>query len=178
MTNRAFLRETSATAHRLAENAWLSDGRFSGRDRYFAWLETLRQAHAYIAMPANAVIAPVEGCAEERARLRAFAHDLDTYRSPAPQVACCPDYSWAWGACYAINGSALGAAAMIRRGLLEDDWPVAYVTHMADYARSGMLAGFLRDLDRQVLDLEAARKGTLAVFAALSEPERFRRMVA
>ncbi|WP_298837173.1 hypothetical protein [uncultured Roseobacter sp.] len=177
MTNRYFLKTSSQAAHRMAESAWLGQGYFNGQSGYLAWLQALQLAHGYIGMAASATISPVEGCAEERTRLRALASDLHSPGLPVPKIRCCPDHSWAWGACYALNGSALGAVALLRRGMISDTWPASYVEHMAVYAKSGALAGFLKALDSQVLDREAAGKGTHAVFAALSEPDRFRRML-
>lgn len=105
----------------------------------------------------------------EHQRMAALCRDL---QHPVP-TACPTDMTadTAWGVLYALNGSALGAAALMRPGGALTGQASDYLEQMRGYAQSGELGRFIRLLNAQTLDMRCASAGADAVFAAMSRHE-------
>lgn len=65
---------------------------------------------------------------------------------------------------YALNGSALGAAMILKHGGLGPDWPRRYLEMGRSYARSGGVRHFFDRLDRTPLVPHRVVAGAAAVF--------------
>lgn len=145
---------------------------FADISRYRGFLLALLTAHARLGLDAARLRnAEVDGLEEER-RIHALGTDLDMatlWRDPArvsQPLRMSRDY--AWGVGYVLNGSALGAAVIMKAGHLGPTWPVRYLGLARDYARSGNLKAFFDALNEQTLDRAQALRGAVAVFDLLS----------
>lgn len=165
------LKTATRAPHERAEARWTSGGQFMSRAAYDGWLERMGRIHDGLGRDAARVAGWPPGAGLEAARSRALAADLGAGVShsstpgPLSQAA-------GWGVLYALNGSALGARALLRNGLGTVDWPQAYLDEMAGFAQSGALAGFFEALEASDMAPGAALSGALLVFDAIAA-ERF-----
>ncbi|MBW4708109.1 hypothetical protein KX928_09950 [Roseobacter sp. YSTF-M11] len=163
--NRRFLQHASQADHRSAEATWVTPAGFRNRDHYRLWLRTLLRAHLIIGRAAAATCMPED--TQEKQRIDAICADL-TICPPTPEKITVASSDWAWGACYALNGSALGAFMLLKSGAVAAPWPVRYLDHMRNYATSGQLAMFFKSLNNQSLCRENAALGARAVFSLIA----------
>lgn len=169
VTHRAVLKEATGTAHLKAETAWTRDGKFADRAGYETWLRCLQVTHLTLGMTAASVIKCDAQCLEEHSRAKALA--LDLAGGPRPKTP--PkrgSESWAYGVCYALNGSAIGASILLKSRSTHAPWPCAYLETMADYATSGRLKAFFERLEAVQLNMDDAVQGARDVFTTIAEP--------
>ena len=109
-----------------------------------------------------------DAAADEAERAACLAQDLGVSDGTPPDR---PRLSRpvAWGALYALNGSALGASVLLRSAV-PDSWPLFYLQEMASFAKSGRLARFFADLDVAGCDPDEALHGAGLVFDAIARP--------
>lgn len=167
LDNRHLLKTAIRTAHERAEAGWVTEGRFADRAAYTAWLTAMAGAHVALGGPAARLLRDPEWRNEERARLSALKTDLSV-ALPVHEYSHGRSDSWAWGVAYALNGSAMGASVLLKSGAVSSGWPRRYLTVLRDYATSGRLHGFFRDLEGLRMDLDEASAGARDVFAALA----------
>ena len=167
-SNRDALREATRCAHDRAEEVWTPD--LMARDRLAPFLTRMFKLHEDLGLPA-ALRCDVDGAESlERSRISALAQDLGVSVGTRPSRAdWSPSGDEAWGVLYALNGSALGATALLRSR--DPETAPAYLRLMRDYARSGALGAFFKRLNAQDLDLERAGAGATRVFAAMMETD-------
>jgi heme oxygenase len=171
--NRDVLRQRTAGLHTAAEQVWRADRGFPDLGAYRAFLSALLSAHQRLGLAAAEARGDAADMAEERARITALKDDLGDAAPPQagpaaalPARSIVPDRAWGIG--YALNGSALGAAMMLKAGM-PGDWPISYLTSLSAYARSGRLATFFRRLNAAPLDLDIASEGGCDVFRLLAQ---------
>ena len=167
--NRQALRVSTQKMHMLSEQRWADIFEHPQGVRHF--LVAMRVLHRTFGVEAARCMDQPEAADLEQQRLDALDADLqDTSDTPAPLAA---SRGWtrdeAWGVLYALNGSALGATALLRPGAALAGQGSSYLELMRDYARSGALGAFIRALDGEMLDLPRATAGADAVFAAMSQ---------
>gem|GEM_PF-3672755 len=95
-----------------------------------------------------------------------LAEDLD---HPAPDTPPSDEMSvgYAWGVRYALGGSALGAAVLLRSGHLPQGWPRRYLSAQAAQARSGQVRKLFDIINRATFPLNPAVEGANAVFETI-----------
>lgn len=167
LDNRHFLKAATRTAHERAETNWVTQGRFEDRAAYTAWLSAMAEVHATLGARAARCLDDPTWRDEEQRRLLAIEADL-AVPIPVCEFGCDRSGSWAWGVAYALNGSAMGASVLLKSGAVAPDWPCSYLTVLRDYATSGRLQSFFRDLEGLRIDLDQASAGARDVFAALA----------
>lgn len=173
-SNRQVLRRATRALHDRAEQSWAEVPETpAGLTGFLGAMYGLHSACGLIAAGRSGRAGEIE---RERSRIAALEQDLGAdLPVPIPPHAPVPDgRDAAWGALYALNGSALGATVLLRidGGASTSS---AYLRLMKDYARSGDLAAFFRALNTEELDLTAAASGACAVFefmARLGDPQR------
>ena len=165
-SNRLFLKGATSRAHDLAENRWVKDGRFVDLSGYLEWLKVMLGVHCSLGLPAACHLGHQAWADEESARLTAISRDLGC-AVPGKPAARDISTSWAFGVLYALNGSALGAATLLKGGGVSDAWPRSYLTVMSRYAKTGGVSSFFRQLNGEGICLSEADEGADAVFAQL-----------
>ena len=165
---RVHLKNATRDAHATAEARWTQSGGFSSRFAYDGWLERMHLVHAGLGQAAAEGAGWSGAIADEAERAACLAQDLGVSDGTPPER---PRLSRpaAWGALYALNGSALGAS-MLLRGMVPEGWPASYLQLMAGFAKSGRLARFFADLDAAGCDPGAALHGASLVFDTIARP--------
>lgn len=174
MSNRKFLKDGTRTLHESTEQLWSNDGRFQSEARYRAWLTAMHEAHDQIGRVAAHRIGDTRLIDTERQRLAALRADLGLSRSergmrPVPSNGARSE-SWAWGALYVLNGSALGASFLLKSGGIGASWPRSYVEQMAQEARRGRLKAFFDRLETVRLNKSDALRGAHMAFPRTDTP--------
>lgn len=167
MTNRRYLKDATQRQHASAESSWTQNGRFLSRADYEGWLKAIWAAHCQLGHPAALTCGGQTGCVTEQARIDALRDDLGLSDAANPNASPCST-SWAYGVQYALNGSAIGAATLLKAGAVPLSWPTQYLQTMRTYATSGQLGQFFAQLDHAVLSLPVAARGASAVFGAIT----------
>ena len=167
LDNRHFLKAATRTAHERAEASWVTEGHFTDRAAYTAWLTAMAEVHATLGAWAARQLDDSKWRDEEQRRLSALEADLSV-PLPVHHYRFDRTDSWAWGVAYALNGSAMGASVLLKTGAVGADWPRQYLTTLRDYATSGRLHGFFSALQDQAMDRDQAGRGARDVFAALA----------
>lgn len=167
-SNRQQLRDATQRQHARAENSWTRDGRFETLGDYCGWLEALWSVHHTLGQAAVKTSGEHMAAQAEQARVDALCLDLGRPVPDAPFDRSARSDSWALGVQYALNGSAIGAATLLKSNVIPPDWPTQYLQTMRDYARSGQLARFFVQLDQATLHLPDATIGAAAVFDAIT----------
>lgn len=165
--NRQHIRDAVQANHAKAENSWMPGRTFRSASSYVDFLRALLCVHQSLGLPAATLRQNGVERATEDARISALQQDLGTDIETGP-TGCLMTESYAWGVGYALNGSSLGAATLFKSRAIKPDWPSTYMRMSRDYAASGKLAAFFRDLNGSALDLEAAVSGATDVFEMLS----------
>ena len=168
--NRRVLQQATRHAHDQAEDSW----GFMGHDAFAMgkFLQAMLNLHISFGLPAALRLGQAHLLDRETARLAALRCDLKIpSKTPVPVARPWRRADEAWGILYALNGSAMGATALLRTQGGEGR-PQAYLSLMQDYAQSGALGAFFRDLNRQTLDQAAAIAGARSVFDAMTQREK------
>lgn len=170
--NRHALRDATKTAHDAAEASWTQA--LTTRSDEDGLLLAMQALHTSYGLPAAACSGLDGAVAQELRRLSALNADL---HAVVPlRIDCQPPADrgadHAWGVLYALNGSAMGAAMMLRQGGLMADRNPAYMVLMHDFAKSGALGAFFRTLNARKLSLAEASSGARDVFAAMRKIAR------
>ena len=163
-SNRVVLRNETSVEHAAAEQVWTSDASFVSLGVYQQFLSMLMSLHLDLGSPAADVLGVTPDLEEQR--IKALADDLEV-KVPIRNTASLTS-DQAWGVCYVLNGSALGASLLLKSKAVEPSWPTSYLQVMRAFARSGELAKFFRSLDAQRLDQIAAIQGARTVFQAIA----------
>lgn len=164
--NRDRLRRATRDAHMTAEHLWFSAGAFADRATFLQWLSVMADVHASIGQPAAMALRAHISDRIELERARALTQDL--VQQPTTHPASQPlSASYAWGAMYVLNGSAMGASVLLKPGALPNDWPRHYLRTMQAFAKSGQLRQFFDRLDAIDLNHAESLAGATAVFDAL-----------
>lgn len=167
MGNRLTLKECTLRSHLNAEARWLGTDGFSSLAVYRDWLDTMLDIHLSLGLSAAKALSKAGQTMDESARLRALCADLQRLEQKPTDVAPM-ETSRAWGVQYVLNGSALGAATLMKPGQLHRDWPARYLSEMANYAKSGKLKAFFDQLDAAPIDVAVAEIGARDVFLMAS----------
>lgn len=168
--NRRALKFATHAAHERAELQWTEAlANSATNDALLIAMQSLHRNHGIAAAKCSGLAGAV---ALEQQRLTALRHDLSSPQSDAVQddAGGRPlrrDY--ALGVLYALNGSAMGAAMMLRPGGIMADRRPAYLELMRAYAQSGALAAFFRHLNAQELSIDLASAGACDVFTAMTQ---------
>ena len=165
--NRQHIRAAVQPNHAKAENSWMLGRTFQSASSYVDFLRALLCVHQELGLPAATLRQHGAGRATEEARISALQQDLGTDVEHEPPQGVMTE-SYAWGVGYALNGSSLGAAMLLKSRAIKPDWPSAYMRMSKDYAASGKLATFFRGLNGSAIDLEMAVSGATDVFEMLS----------
>lgn len=168
VSTRVLLKEATQSAHDMADATWGQASTFADAARYRAWLSRLRAAHARYGLAAATALGAADAM-EEQARLRCLQSDLGEAGAPA-KAAPAPSSDWAWGVCYALNGSALGASVMVKSYNVPERDGTRYLWHMRSYARGGQLGSFFGRLNACDLSVEDAAVGACMVFDLMGAP--------
>lgn len=166
MSHRAFLRTATRRAHDAAEAAWPSVLGMQDESAYRAWLRAMLHVHRAIGLPSALRLEQTGLIAAERARISAIEGDLRQPPASAPGPSPRP-VSWAWGAQYALSGSAMGASAILKASNARSALPRTYLRTMRAFAVSGDLKRFFADLDRCDISQREALQGAEAVFSMM-----------
>lgn len=166
------LKQATSRQHAMLDRYWGGSGRFLSESAYRAFLHRLLLAHSQLGLPL-APTAALRGLEAER--LEALRQDLrhDLLRleglalSPAPAPSVATSRCFGWGVAYVLNGSAMGASLMLKRGYLAPDWPRAYLTLGQSFAKSGALSRFFAQLETEVADPKDAEQGARVTFELL-----------
>lgn len=169
LSNRHYLKMVTSDPHDKAEARWFSSGKFTCRNSYEQWLQSMLHVHGSLGVKATAKTAlPQYGNVEE-GRFAALSLDLALPKTPSPIEAPSEiSTAWAWGVLYALNGSSLGASILLKSESVRTDWPSQYLHEMRQFATSGALGHFFAELDALKLDKSEAANGAKAVFSALA----------
>ena len=163
MSNRTYLKQEIQEAHDKFESKLVGPNGFEVFSDYRHWLSVMQHLHGSVGLPAALRLGAEHFLISEKSRIEALKKDLlnNERATHADDTAC---DSWAWGALYALNGSAIGASLLLKSASAEDNWPKAYLMEMRRFATSGLLSDFFRGLEAARLDRSAARAGALRVF--------------
>lgn len=166
---RTYLRDMSMTKHLQTEAAFLPTGQFPSQSAYFTFLHALFECHCKLGRPAATARRDQSEIDEEDKRISALAADL-RINGPAPQdAAVSMGTDYAWGVGYVLNGSALGAAILLKHpGTLGKDWPRRYLQLGRDYASSGRLRQFFDRLNCEPRHRQQVEHGALDTFSMIS----------
>ena len=165
---RAYLKSATRQDHVRAEARWTNEGTFADRRTYQAWLGRMLDVHDALGFSAAKRSRWHSAAAIETSRHNALCQDLGLPAKRHNGAGQSLDHDEAWGALYALNGSALGASILLKQGIAQFGWPVAYLSEMRRFATSGALGAFFPALDVQVSNREAALTGALAVFRMIA----------
>lgn len=168
-SNRALLKRATSGAHRSVESAWFPSAGFQGFDGYREWLLALYKVHNTLGQSAAHTLGRENWIVEESARMACLVRDTGLQPQAAPPAKLGSE-SWAWGVLYAINGSALGGAVLLRDPSLHESWPKAYLKELGAFAKSGGVKSFFDELNKNSITARDAINGALAVFATLEKP--------
>ncbi|MEO0361925.1 MAG: hypothetical protein AAF322_12500 [Pseudomonadota bacterium] len=170
MAVRDTLRRSTAEIHAEAEALFWSGDRFASADAYRRFLWAMREAHVRFGLPAATLLDGDRGAAREARLIALLDDDLDRAGSP-PAATPAMEEARAWGAAYALSGSALGAATILKTGGAPEGCAAAYLRAQAAAARGGETRRFFDALDARGPTTEAARRAAVeaasAVFAAI-----------
>ena len=167
-SNRIRLRSAIHSNHLRAENIWVPDGKFTTLEHYETFLEALLFAHKNYGLPAARARTDADDIDEENGRIIALSQDLCITDGRPPSIRAMSE-SYAWGVSYVLNGSALGAATMLKTGYIHANWPHRYMNTARAYATSGRLARFFQDLDYSDINIDDATRGASMVFSQLAK---------
>lgn len=165
-STREALRVAVQDLHDAAEAEWADPSGFASVDRYLAFLGALQRAHLVLGLPAAQALPDPEYVAHEEDRIRALHHDLGTVPDPAG-AGPVQSPAYAWGVSYALQGSSVGAAIMLKHGAIRPGWPDRYMQLGRDHVRSGDLNRFFDRLDAAAPPMNAATEGASDVFRIL-----------
>ncbi|MCY4178771.1 MAG: hypothetical protein OXC60_04675 [Litoreibacter sp.] len=163
ISNRQYLKRETQAAHDRAERVWVGPAGFADLHAYRRWLTAMLDLHRDFGRPAERRLARLHDEPAEERRISALCADLGC-ACDAPRPGDDVSESWAWGAQYVLNGSAIGASILLKSASLQEGWPRAYLREMRSFATSGRLADFFAGLDAAQLNLPLAKAGALAVF--------------
>ncbi|MEL6979410.1 MAG: hypothetical protein AAGM38_12135 [Pseudomonadota bacterium] len=162
------LKAGTAALHEKTEALFWSAEGFENVAAYQRFLDAMRAAHERFGRAAAARLPHAPGLSDEPALIDALRRDGAA--RPDPEVAP-PRRSAdaAWGAAYALRGSALGAAMILRSPSLRPAWPRAYLEASAQQARNGAVKRFFAAMEAAQPDWDEAARGAEAVFALIHD---------
>lgn len=167
MSGRVILKARTDPSHRRTEALFWGAAGFRDRSGYDRFLVAMEAAHRRYGAPAARRLEAYGVLQDEPRLLSALAADRAERASP-PRALSNPAGlcdSAAWGAAYALAGSALGAATMLRSPSLRPGWPRRYLTASAARARDGSVRRAFAAMEAAAPDWEQAAAGALAVFS-------------
>lgn len=169
MTVRDALKRATRSSHDAAETRLHDEGAFASLSGYARFLTAMRRAHAGLGLDAARALG-----AEATGRELILIDRLDADLSACSEHVAPPgahddaaatfSEDFAWGVAYALNGSAIGAAIILKTGTVRDDWPTSYLRAQASGARDGLARRFFDALDARKPELHEAASGAHAVF--------------
>lgn len=159
------LKHRTTALHALAERFVWSDTGFRSFNTYLCFLGALRTAHHDLGIPAATRLGSAESLTQEHGLLRDLNEDLGSKTSAGNQTnrGAITD-AYAWGVRYALGGSAIGAASLLRSGHLPDHWPKRYLRAQASAARNGQVKALFDAINAQPIAVDQATCGANAVF--------------
>ncbi len=163
---RVGLRDATWPIHQRLEALWTPGGGFSSEKMYLRFLVALLDAHRSLGGPASRALRDADAQATEGQRVMALMGDLGI-ADPVAGGPTSMDPDEAWGVCYVLNGSALGATFLLKGDLLSPDWPTSYLRLGQAYVRSGQLKRFFDALEDCPSKTEAVTKGAESVLSLL-----------
>lgn len=166
LLNRDRLRRATRDAHANAEHLWFSAGAFTDRATYLRWLTAMAHVHADIGHHAATALRTHIPERIETERAQALSQDLQKTIPGGPNRPRLSE-SYAWGAMYVLNGSAMGASVLLKPGVLPPQWPRHYLYAMQSFSKSGQLRRFFDQLEARNLDHADSIAGATAVFHLL-----------
>ncbi len=165
---RSVLHQLTADIHGEVECLWSDMGTFATRCGYIKFLEKALAVHCNFGV--SAVQTWGNDCDEQKEmeRIDCLVSDLES-EPVSVRKKRSMSKSYAWGVSYVLNGSALGASFMLKRGGIPTDWPSSYFGYGRSFVRSGHLKAFFDRLNSADIEMEEALVGAADCFGAFAE---------
>lgn len=171
MSTRQYLKEQTATVHGLTEALfWSSDG-FADKPSYIYFLAKMLKAHLRLGRPAAQSVGDRQTVAHEAALISALGKDLGC-AALTPDTCRHMDSSFAWGVRYALDGSAIGAAFILKSPGFSPNWPHAYLAQAKAHLKTGGTKRCFEALNAATVDPDRAAEGARAVFQSLRHDDK------